>query len=52
MQWYISRYTGLFENLPFFQMVSVLSIIFGLILITGIVKEVKIHKLINANKEN
>ncbi len=45
LQWYISRYTGLFENLPFFQMVFVLSIIFGLILISGIVKEVKIHKL-------
>jgi hypothetical protein len=52
LQWYISRYTGLFENLPFFQMVFVLTIIFGLILITGIVKEVKNHKLINANKEN
>jgi hypothetical protein len=50
LQWYISRYTGLFENLPFFQMVFVLSIIFGIILITGIVKEVKIHKLINENK--
>jgi hypothetical protein len=52
LQWYISRYTGLFENLPFFQMVLVLSIIFGLILITGIVKEVKLHKLIKENKEN
>ena len=52
LQWYISRYTGLFENLTFFQMVFVLSIIFGIILITGIVKEVKIHKLINEKKEN
>jgi len=51
LQWYISRYTGLFENLTFFQMVFVLSIIFGIILITGILKEVKIHKLINENKE-
>ena len=51
LQWYISRYTGLFENLTFFQMVFVLSIIFGIILITGILKEVKIHKLINEIKE-
>ncbi len=45
LQWYISRYTGLFDNLPFFQMVIVLSIIFGGILLTGIFKELKIHKL-------
>ena len=51
LQWYISRYTGLFENLTFFQMVFVLSIIFGIILITGILKEVKIHKLINEIKK-
>jgi hypothetical protein len=51
LQWYITRYTGLFENLTFFQMVFVLSIIFGIILITGILKEVKIHKLINEIKE-
>lgn len=51
LQWYISRYTGLFENLTFFQMVFVLFIIFGIILITGILKEVKIHKLINEIKE-
>ncbi len=49
LQWYISRYIGLFQNLPFFQMVIVLSIIFGIILITGIIKEVKIHKI---NKNN
>lgn len=50
LQWYISRYTGFFDNLPFFQMVSVLSIIFGIILITGIVKEVKIHKMNDGKK--
>jgi len=51
LQWYISRYIGLFENLPFFHMVLVLSIIFGIILITGIFKEVKLHKLNQKNTE-
>lgn len=41
LQWYISRYTGLFDKLPFFQMVIVLSIIFVLIIVTGIIKEIK-----------
>ena len=41
LQWYISRYTGLFGNLPFFNMVIILAIIFGAILITGIFKERK-----------
>lgn len=52
LQWYISRYTGFFENLPFFHMVFVLSIIFGLILITGIFEELKIHKRNIKLKEN
>ncbi|PKO07299.1 MAG: hypothetical protein CVU41_00955 [Chloroflexi bacterium HGW-Chloroflexi-3] len=52
LQWYISRYTGLFENLPFFHMVFVLSIIFGIILITGIFEEIKIHKQDKRIKEN
>lgn len=41
LQWYISRYTGIFENLSFLQMVVVLSILFALILISGIVTEIK-----------
>ncbi len=45
LQWYISRYTGLFENLPFFSMVIILSIVFGVILVTGIFKEINLHKL-------
>jgi hypothetical protein len=45
LHWYISRYTGRFGNLPFFSMVIILSILFGLILITGIIKEINIHKL-------
>ncbi|MBW6473355.1 MAG: hypothetical protein K0B14_09550 [Anaerolineaceae bacterium] len=52
LQWYISRYTGIFENLPFFQMVLVLCIIFGIILITGIFAEVRIQRLKNKNVEN
>lgn len=41
LQWYISRYTGLFVNLSFFQMVYVLIFIFGIILITGVIQEIK-----------
>jgi membrane protease YdiL (CAAX protease family) len=51
LQWYISRYTGLFENLPFFHLVLVLSIIFGIILLTGIIEEIKIYKLNMKNKK-
>ncbi len=51
LQWYISRYTGIFENLPFFHMVIVLSAIFGVILVSGIISEMKIHKLKKKNKE-
>ncbi len=42
--WYISRYTGLIKNLPFFPMVIILTIIFLLILLTGIIQEIKNKK--------
>ncbi|MDO9085535.1 MAG: hypothetical protein Q7U53_04925 [Anaerolineaceae bacterium] len=45
LQWYIARYTGLFENLSFFNMVYVLSLLFGIILITGIIREFKNYRI-------
>ncbi len=50
LQWYISRYTGIFGNLPFFHMVIVLSAIFGVILVSGVIKEQKIRKLKNESE--
>jgi hypothetical protein len=45
LQWYIARYTGLFENLSFFNMVYILSLLFGIILITGIIREYKNYRI-------
>jgi len=39
LQWYIARYLGIFDNLPFMQMVGILSIIFIVIFVSGLVHE-------------
>ena len=39
LQWYIARYTGIFDNLPFLYMVGILSIIFVLIFGSGLFYE-------------
>jgi len=44
LQWYISRYTNVFNNLPFFQMVIILTIIFLIIIFTGVLKEINLNK--------
>ena len=44
LQWYISRYTNIFENLPFFQMVIVLVVIFMIIIFTGIWTELRLER--------
>jgi len=46
LQWYIARYTGIFENLPFMYMVGILSIIFILILGSGL-----FHEFARKNRE-
>jgi len=50
IQWYISRYTGLFENLPFFQMVFILMVIFAIIFISGVINEIKMKRLKKLNQ--
>jgi hypothetical protein len=39
LQWYIARYTGIFDNLPFLYMVGILSFIFVLIFGSGLFHE-------------